>query len=102
MDISYSDYQTLICTAADIYYDYLTNEFSHGQFSAGRSVISVLRVSRCSTPAEYLLLTDGRIKNPDESQIWVNGNFCPDLHITAVKKLVNTQIASVYWTNLEH
>lgn len=87
MDISYSDYQTLICTAADIYYDYLTNEFSHGQFSAGRSVISVLRVSRCSTPAEYLLLTDGRIKNPDESQIWVNGNFCPDLHITAVKKV---------------
>lgn len=35
LDISYSDYQTLICTAADIYYNYLTSEFSHGQFSAG-------------------------------------------------------------------
>lgn len=32
-------------------------------------------------------MTDSRIKNPDESQIWVNGFFCPDLHITAVKKV---------------
>lgn len=93
MDNFYLYYRSLVCTAADIYYAYLTKAFEIGRLSAGRNVITVHHVSQCGTPSEYIFYTDGRIKNPDECQIWINGVYHECLRIVSVRKVSNSSDA---------
>lgn len=87
MDVTYSEYQSLLCTGADIYYDYLTKEFELGHIESGRNVLTVRHVAKSEMPAEYIFQVDGKVKNADACQIGIKGVLYSSLRIIAVHRI---------------
>ncbi len=69
--LSYYDFQSLVCTSAKQYFDYLTEKQTKGILDSGRKVISVYQITSGRIPKEYVLSVSEKVFRPDECEIWV-------------------------------
>lgn len=79
--MQYSDFQKLVCTSAQQYYDFLSERFERGIISSGHSSIQVYKVTPTDIPGEYTFFLCDKLKHPGSHEIWIRGKKCDGLSI---------------------
>lgn len=83
----YSQFQKLISTSANQYFDYLTERFNNGVLSSGTKTVYVSRIKPAPLPSEFLFFTNENVLYPDVCQIWIRKQLINSISIICVQRI---------------